>query len=254
MNNSIAGCQDVGKAYWYVPPKDSSSTAAKFIPIGAQYSGPDPSKFGLFQNNRGHGCYSGVYGEDDGLVTSDQLFGYKDGIHDATHQAVVDELDGLDLSRIRDRGVWLRPSFFVVKDARVATARDGVSTVTSGGVDGNYPGVWGLLLNSVVVGISTNNVDRWGPCGSKVISPGFPAEPRWRYGLYRSDGAESRNVEDRRRVHRSWLCYSRLAHVRVPDLRRSATHCYGPLRQFPGRARVYGDYRLHGGETAHHRG
>ena len=173
-NNSIAGCQDVGKAYWYVPPKDPSSTAVKFIPIGAQYSGPDPSKFGLFQNNSGHSCYSGVYGEDDGLVSSDQLFGYKDGIHDTTHQAVVDEFDGLNLSRIRDRGVWLRPSFFVVKDARVATARDGVSTVTSGGVDGNYPGVWGLLLDSVVVGISTNNVDRWGPCGSKVLVQGFP--------------------------------------------------------------------------------
>ncbi|WP_425151173.1 G8 domain-containing protein [Candidatus Binatus sp.] len=174
MNNSIAGCQDVGKAYWYVPPKDSSSTAAKFIPIGMQYSGPDPSKFGLFQNNRGHGCYSGVYGEDDGLVTSDQLFGYQDGVHDASHQAVVDEFDGLTLSRIKDRGVWLRPSFFVVKDARVATSRDGVSTVTSGGVDGNYPGVWGMLLDSVVVGISMNNVDRWGPCGSKVLVPGFP--------------------------------------------------------------------------------
>jgi G8 domain len=174
MNNSIAGCQDVGKAYWYVPTRDSSSTAAKFIPIGAQYSGSDPAKFGLFQNNSGHGCYSGVYGEDDGLVSSDQLFGYQGGIHDTTHQAVVDEFDGINLSRIRDRGVWLRPTFFVVKDARIATSRDGVSTVTSGGVDGNYPGVWGALLNSVIVGISTNNVDRWGPCGSKVLVNGFP--------------------------------------------------------------------------------
>jgi hypothetical protein len=173
MNNSIAGCQDVGKAYWYVPTRDSSVTAAKFIPIGSQYSGPDPAKFGLFQNNSGHSCYSGVYGEDDGLVSSDQLFGYQGGTHDATHQAVVDEFDGINLSRIRDRGVWLRPTFFVVKDARIATSRDGVSTVTSGGVDGNYPGVWGALLNSVIVGISTNNVDRWGPCGSKVNIPGF---------------------------------------------------------------------------------
>ncbi len=182
MGNSIAGCQDVGKAYWYVPPKDPSSTAVKFIPIGSQYSGNTTSTYGLFQNNRGHGCYSGVYAEDDGLVTSDQLFPTQNGIHDPAHQAVVDEFDGVTLSRIKDRGVWLRPTFFVVKDARLATARDGVSTVTSGGVDGNFPGVWGLLLNSVIAGISTNNVDRWGPCGAKVTIPGSPQSRGGAYG------------------------------------------------------------------------
>ena len=167
-NNSIAGCQDVGKAYWYVPTKDPSATAAKFIPIGARYASSDASKFGLFENNRGHGCYSGLYGEDDGLVTSDQLFGYQGATHDGEHQPVADEFDQVALSRIRDRGVWLRPSFFYVNNARVATSRDGVSLVTSGGVDGNYPGVFGLLQNSVVAGMTSNNVDRWGPCGKKV--------------------------------------------------------------------------------------
>jgi G8 domain len=170
--NSIAGCQDVGKAYWYVPPRDSSSTAVKFIPIGPNYTAYGASKYGLFQNNRGHACYSGVYGEDDGIVTSDQLFPYANAIHDSSHQPVVDEFDGLTLSRIRDRGVWLRPTFFVVKSARIATSRDGVSLVTSGGVDGNYPGVWGLLQDSTMVGVSQNNEDRWGPCGAKVLVGG----------------------------------------------------------------------------------
>ena len=36
--------------------------------------------------------------------------------------------------------------------------------MSSGGNDGNAPGVWALLKDSVLVGISTNNVDRWGPC------------------------------------------------------------------------------------------
>jgi len=167
--NSIAGCQDVGKAYWYVPPKSAAANAVKFIPIGKQYSSYGPKMYGLFDNNRGHGCYSGIYGEDDGLVSSDQLKGYQNGMHDTAHQAVVDEFDRVTLSRIRDRGVWLRPTFFVVDNARVATVRDDVSLVTSGGVDGNYPGVWGLLSHSVIAGISANNVDRWGPCGKKVI-------------------------------------------------------------------------------------
>jgi hypothetical protein len=40
-------------------------------------------------------------------------------------------------------------------------------------VDANYPGVWGLLTHSVVAGITTNNVDRWGPCGAKVLVNGI---------------------------------------------------------------------------------
>lgn len=172
-NNSIAGCQDVGKAYWYVPTTDSRENAVKFIPIGEQYKSADGTKYGLFQNNRGHGCYSGVYGEDDGLVTSDELFGYKNAVHNATNQAAMDEFDNVTLSRIRDRGVWLRPTFFYLNSARVATTRDGVSLVTSGGVDGNYPGVFGLLQDSVIAGMSSNNVDRWGPCGSKVLTSGL---------------------------------------------------------------------------------
>jgi hypothetical protein len=171
--NAIAGCQDNGKAYWYVPPTVAvGGFDVKFIPIGSRYSSYGPERHGTFENNSGHGCYSGVYGEDDGVVSSGQLFGYENGIHDKLHQPVVDEFDGLTLSRIRDRGVWLRPTFFVLKDARVATSRDGVSLVTSGGVDGNYPGVWGLLEHSVIVGISTNNVDRWGPCGAKIPAKG----------------------------------------------------------------------------------
>lgn len=170
--NAIAGCQDIGKAYYYVPPRAAvNGVDGRWIPIGAQYSSYDANDYGLFQNNRGSACYSGLY-DDNEVVSSDQLFGYQNGIHDQTHQAVVDEFDGLTLSRIRDRGVWVRPTFFLVDNARVATTRDGVSLVTSGGVDGNYPGVWGLLTHSTVVGISQNNVDRWGPCPAKTATKG----------------------------------------------------------------------------------
>src|SRR4030095_5527584 len=42
--------------------------------------------------------------------------------------------------------------------------RENVSLVTSGGIDGNAPGVWALLQDSVVAGVSKNNVGRFGPC------------------------------------------------------------------------------------------
>ena len=73
-------------------------------------------------------------------------------------------VDGLTVTRMRDRGIWLRPSFWVVKNSRLATNRDSVSLVTASGVDGTAPGNWALLQDSVVVGISRNNVDRFGPC------------------------------------------------------------------------------------------
>jgi hypothetical protein len=161
--NSIAGCQDDGKAYWYVPAQDPSDDAVKWIPIGSDY--PDPH--GVFENNRGSACYQGLYDDQD-VAQADSLFGYQNGIHDANHQQVVDQFDRVTMAHMRDRAIWLRPTFFEVSNARVAASRDGVTLLTSGGVDGNYPGAWGLLTHSTIVGVSTNNVDRWGPCGAVV--------------------------------------------------------------------------------------
>ena len=168
-NNSIAGCQDTGAAYWYATPPDPNNNAVKFIPIGPSY----PEPHGIFANNSGHGCYRGLNDDQFEVSTADQLFGYQTGVNNAgATSPQVDEFDGLTLSRIRYRGVWLRPSFFYLKDARLSTNRRGISFVTSGGADGNYPGVWSLLGHSTMVGISTNNVDRFGPCGSRVIVNG----------------------------------------------------------------------------------
>jgi hypothetical protein len=147
IGNSIGGCQGVGRAYWYVPPKTNN---LKFKPVG------------LFKNNRGHSCYAGLYAEPENDVASDQLQPHKDGTPNGP--SVFNLVDGITITRMRDRGIWLRPSFWVVKNARVATNRDSVSLVTAGGVDGTAPGNWALLEDSVLVGISRNNVDRFGPC------------------------------------------------------------------------------------------
>ena len=157
-NNSIAGCQGHGKGYWYVPPTDALTT--DFVNLGL-----DNLKFhavGEFKNNRVHGCDAGVYGEPEESVVAEQLFPHVGGTKDG--RPIILTLDGVTATRNRARGIWLRPTWIVLKHARLATNRENVTLVTSGGLDGNEPGVWQLLTDSVVVGVSENNVGRFGPC------------------------------------------------------------------------------------------
>ncbi|WP_280153557.1 hypothetical protein [Piscinibacter sp. XHJ-5] len=162
QGNSIGGCQGVGKGYWYVPPPDGSTGARKF----------DPS--GRFVNNRVHACYDGLFSEGHFGTVSDQLFPTVGGLSTAepTSVNVIGRFSGLTATRNRNRGVWMRPMWSVVENGRFATNRDSVTLVSSGGNDGNAPGVWALLKDSVVVGVSANNVDRWGPCPSTSLGDG----------------------------------------------------------------------------------
>ena len=154
IGNSIGGCQGVGRAFWYVAPPSQGLPPQldnlKFRPIGT------------FENNRAHSCYTGLDASNDNGVASEQLFPHLGGKPDGA--SVFNVVDGMTVTRMRDRGIWLRPSFWVVKNARLATNRHSVSLVTAGGVDGTAPGNWALLKDFVLVGISLNNVDRFGPC------------------------------------------------------------------------------------------
>ena len=147
QGNSIAGCQGQGKGYWYVPPTAGNQ---QFEVVGG------------FMNNRVHGCFDGLFGESDEGVISQQLFPRVGGSE--TGLSVISHFTGLTATRIRNRGVWMRPTWNVLDSGRFATSRDAVSLISSGGLDGNAPGIWALLQDSVLVGLSTNNVDRWGPC------------------------------------------------------------------------------------------
>ena len=192
--NSIGGCQSLGKGYWYVSPTvtpGDSRFALKFQPVGR------------FTNNRVHGCYDGIFGETDAGTIIEQLQPKING--DNNELNLIARFDGFTASRIRNRGVWMRPLWFVFDNARVSSSREDVSLVTSGGLDGNGPGAWGLLKNSVVVGWSRNNVDRWGPCpdttrqegpgcvdrnpaASDLFEKGYPS-PAWNFaGFYIYDG------------------------------------------------------------------
>lgn len=157
IGNSIGGCQDVGRGYWYVPPKNRPDAG---VPAALRDLSLKP--LGTFKNNRVHSCYSGLYGEEEFGVFSEQLFPREGGVN--TGKNILAVFDGLTSTRNRDRGVWLRPVWLVVKNGRFATNRNSVTLVSSGGLDGNAPGVWALLEDSVLVGLSQNNVERWGPC------------------------------------------------------------------------------------------
>ncbi len=148
--NSIAGCQGTGKAYWYVPPANG---VQRYEPVA-------------FLNNRAHACFDGVFAEEEAATVSGQLFPTVGGISidDRAALNVISHFRGLTATRIRNRGLWVRPMWTAVENGRFATNRDSVTLVSSGGTDGNGPGVWSLMKDSVLVGLSTNNVDRWGPC------------------------------------------------------------------------------------------
>lgn len=162
QGNSIGGCQGIGKGYWYVPAPDGASGAPKFDSTGS------------FVNNRVHACYDGLFSEGHFGTVSDQLFPTQGGLSTAEPTAVnvIGRFSGLTATRNRNRGVWMRPMWTVVENSRFATNRDSVTLVSSGGNDGNAPGVWAMLKDSVLAGISTNNVDRWGPCPSISLGDG----------------------------------------------------------------------------------
>lgn len=180
--NSIAGCQGTGKAFWYVPPDDGP----------ARYE-----RLGSFLNNRAHGCFDGLFGEEELPVKSGQMFPTVDS--KVNSQNVISHFKGFTATRMRNRGLWVRPMWNAVETGRFATNRESVTLVSSGGPDGNGPGVWSLLKDSVVVGLSTNNVDRWGPCppasadgfgcvdknaaSNEIMDKGYPS-PRWNFAGY----------------------------------------------------------------------
>ncbi len=158
VGNSIAGCQALGRGFWLLP--NAAVDGARTTPMPA----------GAFSGNRAHGCYNGFDSAADDGVTGAALYtpmgpcllGAEAG--KSNQCDVVAVLDGLTATRNRNRGIWLRASWYRLTGTRLATNRHGVSLVSSGGTEGSPPGVWGLLEDAIVVGMSANNPLRFGPC------------------------------------------------------------------------------------------
>ena len=155
IGDAIGGCQGVGNGYWWVVPAKSINGSHLFY-----------EPLGTVQDDRAHACYQGFY--------VDASIGAMNGVNVLEPQnaaskgnsSLIANFDGLTATRNRFRGVWMRGSWFVVKDGHFATNRDNVSLLTSGGIDGNPPGAWHLLEDSALVGLSENNPGRWGPCSA----------------------------------------------------------------------------------------
>src|SRR5262249_16390148 len=77
---------------------------------------------------------------------------------------LITEFSDMTATRNRNRGIWVRPGWYHIDNARLATNRDSVSLVSAGGTEGSPPGEWSLLSHSILVGISANNPGRFGPC------------------------------------------------------------------------------------------
>ena len=164
IGNSIGGCQGSGQGFWY---EASSDLLSEFQP------------FGTFKNNRAHGCEYGLTTADtDGTVIPGSTYGKQTPVPRVggviTGQDLVADIDGITATRNRTEGVWVRAGWYHVKNARLAGNREGVSMVSGGGAEGIEPGLWGLTSDSVIVGISQNNPERFGPCFTGMV-PGNQA-------------------------------------------------------------------------------
>jgi len=144
VDNAISGCQGVGRAIWYLPTDTNYR-----LPLGQ------------FRNNSARACYNGLdTAADNGLISQNLA------PQNPAQQDLIAVFDSVTASRNRFKGVWVRPNWNLIDGARLATNYEGVSLVSSGGTEGSAPGVWGMLSNSVLAGMSTNNPDRFGPCPS----------------------------------------------------------------------------------------
>ncbi len=170
-DNSIGGCQGQGRGFWYLPFPTETSGGGSCPSLSAgnhtcntqQLSTNAPLLEGLFANNRAHACYNGLdtasdSGADNVSIVACPL------APQFNHDDVYTMIEGMTATRNRNRGIWVRPGWYVVDNARVATNRDSITVVSSGGTEGSPPGEWSVVSNSILAGISANNPGRFGPC------------------------------------------------------------------------------------------
>ena len=138
VGNSIGGCQGVGRAFWYVPPGLVIDTQTYNAQKRQELQDLKHRLVGQFKNNRGHACYAGLYAENEFGVASEILNPRAGGV--PSGQPVIARFEQFTATRNRKRGVWLRPNWYVLSDARLATNVENVTLVTAGGLDGLAPG------------------------------------------------------------------------------------------------------------------
>ncbi|MDC0534758.1 hypothetical protein OAO18_03000 [Francisellaceae bacterium] len=160
VNNSVAGCQFQGRGYWVV---NQSATANSF---------PAQNAYPVFSSNRAHGCFGGL--DTDSRMTAGINGSFTNNpkptapkiqiTAQGTDQPPVAIFNGLDITRMRYKGVWTRTLFSNIADSYFAALKQGVTVLGGGGPEGNIFGFWSMVQDSVFAGITRNNVNRYFDC------------------------------------------------------------------------------------------
>lgn len=166
INNSVAGCQLRGAAYWLVR-QDINDISQ--IPSTVQ-----ADQYPVFIGNRGHACYDGVMaGTNFALVNAGT--GVKpiaappkpvppgNEINTAQNAPFV-IFEGLTLTQIQQKAFWYRGVFVGINNGRFSALKQGMTLLGGGGPEGNLLGFWGIVSNSVFAAVTNNNVSRYIDC------------------------------------------------------------------------------------------
>jgi 3D (Asp-Asp-Asp) domain-containing protein len=164
INNSVAGCQLRGAAYWLIRQDVNdisdvpSTTKADLYPI--------------FTGNRGHGCYDGLISGDNSMVQAaspvpigPQPLPVPVGSNvNTSAQTPFVIFDNLTFTQIEHKAFWYRGVFIGVNNSRFSSLKQGMTLLGGGGPEGNLLGFWGSVHNSVFAGVTNNNVGRYSDC------------------------------------------------------------------------------------------
>ncbi|MCF6766521.1 G8 domain-containing protein [Thiotrichales bacterium 19S3-7] len=182
VNNSVAGCQLRGAAYWLVRQDVNSITG---VPSTVQ-----EDLYPVFTGNRGHACYDGIMaGTNFAIVQAGTgvkppaappkpVAPYQDST--VLGNAPVAVFDSPTLTQIQQKAFWYRGVFVAITNGRFAALKQGMTLLGGGGPEGNLLGFWGLVTNSVFAAVTNNNVSRYVDCnnnfqdygtGKKTFSP-----------------------------------------------------------------------------------
>lgn len=172
LNNSVAGCQIRGAAYWLVKQDINN--------INAIPSSVEADLYPIFSGNRGHACYDGVMaGTNFAIIDTSPLPGTTGAKQppgtppkpvpvnkavNTSQNAPVVIFDNLTLTQIKQKAFWYRGVFVAVNNSRFSALKQGMTLLGGGGPEGNLLGFWGLVQDSVFAAVTNNNVGRYSDC------------------------------------------------------------------------------------------
>lgn len=164
VNNSVAGCQMRGAAYWSVL---QDVDAFSSVP-----STTKPTLYPVFSGNRGHACYDGFIAGNNSMVQANPPVAIGpqplpvpvgQSVNTSANAPFV-VFDNLNFTQIEHKAFWYRGVFIGVNNSRFAELKQGMTLLGGGGPEGNLLGFWGLVHDSVFAGVTNNNVGRYSDC------------------------------------------------------------------------------------------